>query len=182
MLQKKTALVTGASRGIGRGISTILAKNGIAVCGVGTKPADAVAEYENELKACDADSFYLQGDISKAEDRERIKRILVNPASAAELPLFTTETLPPQSQHTDDDWMPIRDFRNMDTEALMMFAVEENFSMSSDDLRFVQSYFRVEEKRDPLLFEMRMIDTYWSDHCRHITFLTAIQDLCIEDP
>ena len=72
MLQKKTALVTGASRGIGRGISTILAQNGIAVCGVGTKPSDAVTEYETELKSYDADSFYLQGDISNADDRARI--------------------------------------------------------------------------------------------------------------
>ena len=72
MTTKKTALVTGASRGIGRGISTILAQNGITVCGVGTKPADAVTEYESELKSYDADSFYLQGDISNAEDRENI--------------------------------------------------------------------------------------------------------------
>ena len=72
MLQKKTALVTGASRGIGRGISTILAQNGIAVCGVGTKPNDAVVEYETELKSYDADSFYLQGDISSADDRAHI--------------------------------------------------------------------------------------------------------------
>lgn len=72
MITKKTALVTGASRGIGRGISTILAQNGIAVCGVGTKPADAVAEYETELNALDADSFYLQGDISSSDDRTRI--------------------------------------------------------------------------------------------------------------
>ena len=72
MINKKTALVTGASRGIGRGISTILAQNGIAVCGVGTKPADAVTEYETELKSYDADSFYLQGDISDAEDRKNI--------------------------------------------------------------------------------------------------------------
>lgn len=72
MGNKKTALVTGASRGIGSGISKILAQNGIAVCGVGTKPAEAVAEYEAALKKCDADSFYLQGDISSADDRERI--------------------------------------------------------------------------------------------------------------
>ncbi len=72
MLNKKTALVTGASRGIGRGISTILAQSGIAVCGVGTKPNDAVAEYENELRSYDGDSFYVQGDISNADDRARI--------------------------------------------------------------------------------------------------------------
>ena len=128
-----------------------------------------------------ADVFVI-GGVTEAAERARLKRLLVNTASAAELPLFKTETLPPQSQYTDDDWMPIRDFRNMDAEALTMFAVEENFRMSEDDLRFVQSYFRVEEKRDPVPFELRMIDTYWSDHCRHVTFLTAIQELCIEDP
>ena len=68
----KTALVTGASRGIGRGISLLLAQNGIAVCGVGTKPAEAVTEYETALKAQNPDSFYLQGNIASAEDRENI--------------------------------------------------------------------------------------------------------------
>ena len=68
----KTALVTGASRGIGRGISLLLAQNGIAVCGVGTKPAEAVAEYEVALKAQNPDSFYLQGNIASAEDRENM--------------------------------------------------------------------------------------------------------------
>ena len=68
----KTALVTGASRGIGRGISLLLAQNGIAVCGVGTKPAEAVAEYETALKAQNPDSFYLQGNIASAEDRENM--------------------------------------------------------------------------------------------------------------
>lgn len=67
---KKVALVTGAARGIGRGISLLLAENGISVCGVGTKPAEAVAEYEAELKRRDPDSFYFQGNIASAEDRE----------------------------------------------------------------------------------------------------------------
>lgn len=71
---KGVALVTGASRGIGRGISEVLSQNGIAVCSVGTKPPKAVKEYETALKACNKDSFYLQGDISKAEDRETIVR------------------------------------------------------------------------------------------------------------
>lgn len=128
-----------------------------------------------------ADVFLISG-ITADEDRERLRRLFINPANTAELPLFTTGTLPPLSQKMDDDWMPIRDFRIMDIEALTMFAVEENFRMSIDDLLFIQSYYRVDEKRDPGRFELRMIDTYWSDHCRHITFLTAVQDLSIEDP
>ncbi len=136
---------------------------------------------EEQLYFRQADVFLIYGATSDA-DRVRLKRLLINPASTAELPLFTTGTLPPLSQQTVDDWMPIRDFRMMDKEALTMFAVEENYRMSTDDLLFIQSYFCVEEKRDPGRFELRMIDTYWSDHCRHITFLTAVQDLMIEDP
>ncbi len=72
--RKRTALVTGASRGIGKGISLCLAKAGYRVAAVGTKPADneAVSEYIAELTAISPDSVYIAGDISKAEDRERI--------------------------------------------------------------------------------------------------------------
>ena len=143
--------------------------------------AEEDALSEDRLYFRQADVFMIRGELTK-EDQARLKKLLINPASAAELPLFTTGTLPPLSQQTEDDWMPIRDFRTMDEEALTMFAVEENFRMSTDDLLFIQSYFRVEEKRDPGRFELRMLDTYWSDHCRHITFLTAVQDLSIEDP
>ncbi len=143
--------------------------------------SDDGALSEERLYFRQADVFLISG-VTTEEDRARLKKLLINPASTAELPLFTTGTLPPLSQLTEDDWLPIRDFRTMDAEALTMFAVEENFRMSTDDLLFIQSYFRVEEKRDPGRFELRMIDTYWSDHCRHITFLTAVQDLSIEDP
>ena len=143
--------------------------------------ADDDAMAEERLYFRQTDVFVISG-VTRGEERIRLKKLLINPASVAELPLFTTGTLPPQSRETDDDWMPVRDFRNMDEETLIAFASEENFRMSGDDLRFIQSYFRVEEKRDPGRFELRMIDTYWSDHCRHITFLTALQDLTIEDP
>ena len=54
--------------------------------------------------------------------------------------------------------------------------------MDTDDLLFMKQYFRDEEHRDPTITELKMIDTYWSDHCRHTTFLTQITDLQIEDP
>ena len=72
MIQGKTAIVTGASRGIGRGISLLLAENGIAVCGVGTKPAEAVEEYDTALRAKNADSFYMKGNIADPADRQAI--------------------------------------------------------------------------------------------------------------
>ncbi|MGM9624914.1 MAG: phosphoribosylformylglycinamidine synthase subunit PurQ, partial [Eubacteriales bacterium] len=129
-----------------------------------------------------ADVFLVSGpDMRDETQRSRLKQVLINPASSAELPLFTTGTLPPLATEADDGYMPIRGFRDMDDDALAHFAEEERFRMSQEDLRFVRSYFRVEEKRDPNRFELRMIDTYWSDHCRHITFLTALQDLRIAD-
>ncbi len=55
-------------------------------------------------------------------------------------------------------------------------------AMDLDDLKFLQAYFRDEEKRDPTITEVRMVDTYWSDHCRHTTFLTEIDGVKIDDP
>lgn len=71
---KRCAIVTGAARGIGRGISLALAKDGYAVCGVGTRPVtdEKVAAYLEELQALSPESFYVQGDISVADDREKI--------------------------------------------------------------------------------------------------------------
>lgn len=69
---KPTAIVTGASRGIGRGISTILAKNGYKIIAVGTRPAEQVSEYINELTSLSPDSLYVAADISKAECRAEI--------------------------------------------------------------------------------------------------------------
>ncbi len=68
----RTAIVTGAARGIGRGISLTLAEHGYTVCAVGTRPADAVSEYTEALRALSPDSFYVRGDISSHDDRIRI--------------------------------------------------------------------------------------------------------------
>jgi len=94
---KRCAIVTGAARGIGRGISMTLAECGYAVCAVGTKPADdeRVSTYIAEMKALSPESFYVQGDISIGEDREKIiaaawdtfgtVEVLVNNAGVAPL-------------------------------------------------------------------------------------------------
>ena len=65
---------------------------------------------------------------------------------------------------------------------LAAFVKEYGLAMDEDDIAFCQKYFRDEEHRDPTITEIRMIDTYWSDHCRHTTFLTEIDDADIEDP
>ncbi len=69
---KRCAVVTGAARGIGRGVSLALAEHGYTVAAVGTRPADAVAEYTEELSRLSPESFYIQGDISSHGDRLRI--------------------------------------------------------------------------------------------------------------
>ncbi|MDR3364125.1 MAG: phosphoribosylformylglycinamidine synthase [Clostridiales Family XIII bacterium] len=72
-------------------------------------------------------------------------------------------------------------FRGMGDGELRQAEAEMGFAMSHDDLRFVQSYFAEEEFRDPTVTELRVIDTYWSDHCRHTTFLTRLTDIGFEE-
>ncbi|MBQ8577652.1 MAG: phosphoribosylformylglycinamidine synthase subunit PurQ [Clostridia bacterium] len=148
--------------------------------GVSDSVADDSLE-QNRIWFRQADVFVFHGTELSDEDVSRLKKMLINPASATEFPLFSGGTLPPLAPDADEGLMPVRGFREMDDEALSQFVHSEHFRMSEDDMRFIRSYFRVEEKRDPNRFELRMIDTYWSDHCRHITFLTALQDLEICD-
>ncbi len=63
-------------------------------------------------------------------------------------------------------------FTHMDESALSDLLHHMGLAMDLDDLKFLQTYFRDTEKRDPTITEVRMVDTYWSDHCRHTTFLT----------
>ena len=69
----------------------------------------------------------------------------------------------------------------MDESALSDLLHHMGLAMDLDDLKFLQTYFRDTEKRDPTITEVRMVDTYWSDHCRHTTFLTQIDDVKFED-
>ncbi|MBQ5926298.1 MAG: phosphoribosylformylglycinamidine synthase, partial [Clostridia bacterium] len=71
-------------------------------------------------------------------------------------------------------------FLNLDRQGLEAFVKKYALAMDADDIAFCQDYFKT-EKRDPTLTEIRMIDTYWSDHCRHTTFLTTIDGVCFED-
>ncbi len=127
-----------------------------------------------------AEVVLIRGELSSF-DRARIREILINPASSAEIRLFTPGFLPPLAAESDTGILTVRGFRRMDEDTLFDFGREGGYRMSPHDLRFVQSYFRVEEKRDPTFMELRMIDVFWSDHCRHTTFMTALQDLKIED-
>ncbi|HQD49938.1 MAG TPA: phosphoribosylformylglycinamidine synthase [Defluviitaleaceae bacterium] len=121
----------------------------------------------------------LSGDISDAE-YSKIKNYCINPVECREATLAKPETLD-EKLSIPDDVKIINGFTTMSSEDLEKFMTEMGFAMSLDDLKFCQAYFRDTEKRDPTVTEMRVIDTYWSDHCRHTTFLTCIDNVEIEE-
>ena len=122
--------------------------------------------------------YALYGDLSDADIAE-IKKYVINPVEAREAALEKPETLKanyeiPTSVKTLDG------FLELDRKALEKFVADYGLAMDTDDIAFCQDYFK-SEQRDPTITEIRMIDTYWSDHCRHTTFLTVIDDVKFED-
>ena len=122
--------------------------------------------------------YVLYGDLTESEIAE-IKKYVINPVEAREATLEKPETLKvnyeiPTSVKTLDG------FIKLDRRGLEDFVKEYGLAMDADDIQFCQDYFKTED-RDPTITEIRMIDTYWSDHCRHTTFLTIIDDVEFED-
>ena len=122
--------------------------------------------------------YLLEGDVSD-EDIEKIKKYVINPVESREASLERYDTL-----YTEYD-IPetvatLEGFIKMEDEELAKTVREMGLAMDLDDLSFCRDYFRT-ENRDPSVTEIRMIDTYWSDHCRHTTFLTTIDSVKFED-
>ena len=114
--------------------------------------------------------YILEGDLTD-EEFQAVKGHLINPVEAREASLEPVETLKtdyaiPTTVET------LIGFTGRNAEELAEFIRSYGLAMDLDDIRFCQSYFRDTEKRDPTITEIRMIDTYWSDHCRHTTFGT----------
>jgi len=122
--------------------------------------------------------IFLKGGISGAEF-EKIKSYLINPLEAREASLNKPDSLV-QNEIKVDDVKVVDGFTKMSLSELNDMKREWGFAMSNEDLAFCQDYFRKID-RNPTVTELRMIDTYWSDHCRHTTFLTTITDVKIED-
>ena len=121
--------------------------------------------------------YLLDGNVS-AEDVERIKSYVINPVESREASLSTYDTLDvkykiPTTVETLDG------FTSLDEAGLAEFVKNYALAMDLDDIKFCQNYFKQTEQRDPTITEIRMIDTYWSDHCRHTTFLTNIDKVTI---
>ncbi|NLD94563.1 MAG: phosphoribosylformylglycinamidine synthase [Fibrobacter sp.] len=113
-------------------------------------------------------------------DIEKIKKYCVNPVDSREASLDKPETLGSDSVLPQDVAI-ISGFTTMQQTDLDTLRSTLGLAMRIEDLTFTQNYFRETEKRDPSLTEIRMLDTYWSDHCRHTTFLTRINNVEIEN-
>ncbi len=123
--------------------------------------------------------YLLTGEPS-AEELQRIRKHLINPVECREAELREKPTL---AQHYD---MPetvetLTGFRAIKDDEAGNFVRKYGLAMDADDLRFCRAYFE-REGRDPTITELRMLDTYWSDHCRHTTFLTTLDGAEIEKP
>ena len=120
--------------------------------------------------------------IGKIDDRvyEQIKAYLINTVESREASLATPATLESRIVQPMDVEV-LAQFNQLSRGQLEQFRREHGFAMSEADLEFVQQYFRDTERRAPTITELRVIDTYWSDHCRHTTFTTAIDAVNIEN-
>ncbi len=148
--------------------------------------ADSAAQCIQILGQCgrpivrSAKVYVLEGALT-AEEVAAIKKHVINPVECREASLEAADTLVieyalPQSVATVDG------FISMDEAALSSLLESLGLAMDLDDLKFLQNYFRDGEHRDPTITEIRVVDTYWSDHCRHTTFSTIIDDVKIDDP
>ena len=122
--------------------------------------------------------YIVYGNVTGAE-LAAIKKYVINPVEAREASLEKPETLAVKYD-IPDSVATLDGFISLDRPALEEFVKKYGLAMDADDIAFCQDYFK-SEHRDPTMTEIRMIDTYWSDHCRHTTFLTNIDGAEFED-
>jgi len=123
---------------------------------------------------------YLLSGVITQEELSAIKRYIINPVEAREASLEKPETLALRAE-TPDQIPVLNGFCAMNQTELGGLIAAYGLAMDLDDLLCCQSYFQG-EKRDPTLTELKLLDTYWSDHCRHTTFLTALDAVEFLDP
>ena len=120
----------------------------------------------------------VKGNITD-EQFEKIQSYLVNPVESRIASLDKPESLDMQAE-VPPDVARVKGFIGWNGEELKNYYGSMGFAMTLEDLAFCQEYFRDTERRDPTVTELRVIDTYWSDHCRHTTFLTRLEQVEIE--
>ena len=120
----------------------------------------------------------VQGDLSE-EEMDKIKNYIVNPVESRLASMEKPETLDMKID-VPADVKRVTGMISWSDEELRKYYGTMGFAMTFEDLAFCRDYFRDEEHRDPSVTELRVIDTYWSDHCRHTTFLTRLNNIEIE--
>ena len=124
--------------------------------------------------------YLLMGTLTEG-DLDKIRHYLINPVESREASMDKPATL--EQEHEAPDSVPtVEGFIGLDEAGLKDLLDSLGLAMDLDDLKFLQAYFRDQEKRDPTITEVRVVDTYWSDHCRHTTFSTHLDDIQIDDP
>ena len=122
--------------------------------------------------------YMIYGNVSQ-NGIDALKKHVINPVESREASLKRLETLA-MDYDIPTSVAVLDGFNRLDEKGLAEFVKKYALAMDEDDIKFCQDYFK-KEKRDPTITEIRMIDTYWSDHCRHTTFLTTIDSAEFED-
>ena len=120
----------------------------------------------------------VKGDITE-EDLVKIQNYMINPVESRLASMDKPETLE-IAVTVPDKVADVEGFITFDNDQMAEYYSSMGFAMTLSDLKFCRDYFRDEEKRNPTVTELRVIDTYWSDHCRHTTFLTRLEKIEIE--
>lgn len=123
--------------------------------------------------------YILHGDISE-EEFIKIKNYCINPVDSREASLEKPDSLESKLDVPESVEI-LKGFIEKDEVELEEFIKIKGLAMSVEDLVFCQNYFKEKERRDPTITEIKVIDTYWSDHCRHTTFMTELKDVFIEE-
>ncbi|UUC42549.1 phosphoribosylformylglycinamidine synthase [Clostridioides difficile] len=123
--------------------------------------------------------YILSGKITD-EEFSKIKDYCINPVDSREASLEKPETLKMETEIPTTVEV-LEGFIDLDEDGLRTFVSEKGLAMTLGDLQHVQKYFKDTEKRNPTITEIKVLDTYWSDHCRHTTFMTEIENVKIED-
>ncbi len=133
---------------------------------------------DDALVKC-AQTYVIYGDVTD-EELAQIKSLCINPVDSRETGLQKPETLA-TAYEEPADVIIFDGFKEKDETALKELYDSLGLAMTFRDFKFIQTYYQDEEKRDPSMTEIRVLDTYWSDHCRHTTFSTELKNIEFKD-
>lgn len=123
--------------------------------------------------------YLFYGDIS-TQSFDKIKKYIINPVESQEASLDKIHAFSDE-EISISDVETISNFTDFSQTDIENFKNEQGFAMTLNDIIFIQEYFKDTEKRNPTITELKVIDTYWSDHCRHTTFMTKLENIEIEE-